>query len=97
MECSLRSADRFGLIFAKKDRENNGGENNKFAILDLHPIVLPSIILSLTTDDFRSHRGLRLRLTVKRKSFCPPIILSSNFDVDREDKMIKGQNDGMLV
>ena len=60
-------------------------------------IILPSIILPLTTDDFRSHRGLRQPLTGKQKSFCPPIILSQSFDVGKEDKMMKGQNNHILV
>ena len=56
------------------------GENNDFReVWILHPIILPSIILPLTTDEFRNHRGVRLRQTGKRKSFCPPIILSWNF------------------
>ena len=97
MEYSPESADRIGLVLGKKDRENNGGENDKFASMDLHPIILPSIILPLTTDKFRSCRCVRLPLTGKRRSFCPPIILSSFFDVDREDKMMKGQNNGILA
>ena len=84
MKYSFESADRTGLIFGQKDRENNN-----FASLDLHPIILPSIILPPTADDFRSQRDVQLRLTGKRKSFCPPIILSSNFDVGREDKIMK--------
>ena len=60
MEDSLESADRIGLVLGKKDRENNGGENNNFASMDLHPIILPP-----TTDDFRSHSGLR-RKTIGR-------------------------------
>ena len=71
MEYSLGPGDRIGLVLGKKIRENNN-----FASLDLHPIILPSIILPPTTDDFRSHRGVRLRLTCMRKLFCPPIILS---------------------
>ena len=66
MEYSLESGDRIGLVLGKKDRENNGGENNKFASMDLHPIILPSIILPLTTDEFRSCRCVRLPLTGKR-------------------------------
>ena len=92
MEYSLKSADRTGLVLGQKDRENNN-----FASLDLHPIVLPSIILPPTADDFRSQRDVRLRLTCMRKSFCPPIILSSNFDVGREDKMMNGQNNEILI
>ena len=71
MECSFKSGDCLGLVLGEKDRENNGGENNNFASLDLHPIFLP-----LITDDFQSHRDVRLRLTGIRKSFCPSIILS---------------------
>ena len=40
MEYSLESADHIFLVPGKKDRENN-----HFASLDLHPIILPSIIL----------------------------------------------------
>ena len=92
MEYSLESAGRIGLVLGKKDRENNRGENNNFASLDLNPIILPP-----TADDFRSQRDVQLRLTGKRKSFCPPIILSSNFDVGREDKMMNGQNNEILI
>ena len=86
MKYSLESTDRIDSVLVKNGGENNGRENDYFASLDLHPIILPSIILPLTTDDFRSFRGVRLRLTGKCLSFCPPIILSSNFDVGREDK-----------
>ena len=64
MEYSLESADRIGLVLDKNGRENNGGENNNFASLELLPIILP-----LITDDFRSRRGLRLRLTGNENHF----------------------------
>ena len=47
MEYSLESADCIGLVLGRKDRENNGRENNNSASLDLYPIILP-----LTTDGF---------------------------------------------
>ena len=40
MEYSLESADHIGLVLGKKNRQNNN-----FASMDLHPIILPSIIL----------------------------------------------------
>ena len=52
MEDSLESADRIGLVLGKKGRENNDRENNNFASMDLHPIILPSIILPVLTPKF---------------------------------------------
>ena len=57
MKYSLESADRIGLVLSASK-----GENNNFASMDLHTIILPSIILPFLTPKFR--------LTSTKKARC---------------------------